>query len=265
MSNFIDILSTFILANVKTMWKLKHAHLPYHLLTNFYRSAIESLLTYCCTVWFSSCTAQDRKDLQWVVRAVERVIGMTLTPLTDIYTGWIKKKASCIVKDPTHPRHYLFPPCPLGRGVDLSNQRLRDLGTVSSHLPTGSEKHTLVLYTLLHIFFYFYLFFFILVYIWYLSTKELLSVFWNKDNKDLFYFKSRLPILCICNLIVIFLVEISVLVLGNSKLSGSDKKSGLRCKMAEVMTGFILLSCNSSDDKPNSMKLYGRTDKTNKT
>ncbi len=44
--------------------KLKHAHLPHHLLTNFYRSAIESILTYCCTVWFSSCTEENKKDLR---------------------------------------------------------------------------------------------------------------------------------------------------------------------------------------------------------
>ena len=67
--------------------KLKHAHFPQHLLTNFYRSPIESFLTYCYTVWFSSCTAQHRKDLQQVVRTAEHVIRMTLPPLRDIYTG----------------------------------------------------------------------------------------------------------------------------------------------------------------------------------
>ena len=34
--------------------KLKHAHLPHHLLINFDQSTIHSLLTYCCTVWLSS-------------------------------------------------------------------------------------------------------------------------------------------------------------------------------------------------------------------
>lgn len=35
--------------------KLKHAHLAHHLPTNFfYQSATESILNYCCTVWFSS-------------------------------------------------------------------------------------------------------------------------------------------------------------------------------------------------------------------
>lgn len=67
--------------------KLCQIHLPQHLLINFYRSTIESILTYCYTVWFGSCTAEDRKDLQRVVRAAERVIGTTLPPLSIIYTG----------------------------------------------------------------------------------------------------------------------------------------------------------------------------------
>uniref|UniRef100_A0A3Q3XE81 Ig-like domain-containing protein n=1 Tax=Mola mola TaxID=94237 RepID=A0A3Q3XE81_MOLML len=39
--------------------KLRQTHLPRPLLTNFYRPTIESLLTYCCTVWnpFSNVTA----------------------------------------------------------------------------------------------------------------------------------------------------------------------------------------------------------------
>ena len=88
--------------------KLKLAHLPQHLLTNFYRWMIENLLAYCCTVWFSSCRAQDRKDLQWVVRA-EHVIGKTLPPLRDIYTGRLQKKASWCVSDICHgPRSKLW-------------------------------------------------------------------------------------------------------------------------------------------------------------
>ena len=32
--------------------KLKHVHLPQHLLTNFYQSVMENLLKSCCTMWF---------------------------------------------------------------------------------------------------------------------------------------------------------------------------------------------------------------------
>lgn len=53
---------------------------PYHLLANFHRSTIVSLMTSCCAVWFTSWTGENRKDLQLVVKAAEHIIGMTLYP-----------------------------------------------------------------------------------------------------------------------------------------------------------------------------------------
>ena len=47
--------------------KLRQARLPQKLLVNFYRSTIESTVTSCITVWYTSCTAAERKDLQRVV------------------------------------------------------------------------------------------------------------------------------------------------------------------------------------------------------
>ncbi|KAF7654175.1 hypothetical protein LDENG_00072940, partial [Lucifuga dentata] len=43
---------------------LRRNRLPQRLLISFYYCTIESILTYCCTVWYSSCTATDKKDLQ---------------------------------------------------------------------------------------------------------------------------------------------------------------------------------------------------------
>lgn len=116
--------------------KLKYTRLPQNLLINFYRSAIESLLTYCCTVWYSSCTEENRKDLWRVVRAAERVIGMPLPILHDIYTGRLQQKANCILKAPTSPGHHLFSPYLLGeryRAIKSQNQQ-----TKKQFLPTGS-------------------------------------------------------------------------------------------------------------------------------
>ncbi|KAL7891136.1 hypothetical protein AOLI_G00006120 [Acnodon oligacanthus] len=59
--------------------------LPPQILTNFYRCTIESILTGCITVWYSSCTACDHKALRGVVRTAEAVIGNKLPALQDIY------------------------------------------------------------------------------------------------------------------------------------------------------------------------------------
>ncbi|KAK3510755.1 hypothetical protein QTP70_021342, partial [Hemibagrus guttatus] len=37
---------------------------PSSILVNFYRCAIESILTNCITVWYGNCSAADRKALQ---------------------------------------------------------------------------------------------------------------------------------------------------------------------------------------------------------
>ncbi|KAK0150403.1 hypothetical protein N1851_008497 [Merluccius polli] len=89
--------------------KLNHAHLPHHLLTNFYRSAIESILTYCCTLHRGEQAG---------------------SPLLDIYTGRLGKKATDISKDHHHhPGHYLFSPLPSGRRfrtIKTKTNRLRN-------------------------------------------------------------------------------------------------------------------------------------------
>lgn len=95
--------------------KLRQARLPQKLLVNFYRSTIESTLTSCITVWYTSCTAAERKDLQRVVKAAQRIVGTELPNLDNIYKSRLQKKASSIIRDITHPGHSLFEPLPSGR------------------------------------------------------------------------------------------------------------------------------------------------------
>ncbi|KAK3525630.1 hypothetical protein QTP70_001447 [Hemibagrus guttatus] len=87
---------------------LRKAHLPPLILTTFYRGTIESILSSCITAWFGNCTASDRKTLQWIVRTAEKIIGVSLCSITDMYTIHCIRKAKSIVDDPTHPSHTLF-------------------------------------------------------------------------------------------------------------------------------------------------------------
>ncbi|KAI4891374.1 hypothetical protein NFI96_006356 [Prochilodus magdalenae] len=66
-------------------------------------------------MWHGSCSAADRKALQRVVKAAQRSVGVSLPTTTDIYTSRCRKRATCIMKDPTHPAHSLFVPLPSGR------------------------------------------------------------------------------------------------------------------------------------------------------
>uniref|UniRef100_A0A3B1J4C9 Reverse transcriptase domain-containing protein n=1 Tax=Astyanax mexicanus TaxID=7994 RepID=A0A3B1J4C9_ASTMX len=95
--------------------KLRKARLPPPILTLFYRGTIKSILSSCITAWFGTCTVSDRKTLQRIVRTAERIIGVSLPSITDIYTTRSIRKATSIVNDPTHPSHKLFSLLPSGR------------------------------------------------------------------------------------------------------------------------------------------------------
>ncbi|KAI4901822.1 hypothetical protein NFI96_010215 [Prochilodus magdalenae] len=88
--------------------RLRKAHLPPPILTTFYRGTIKSILSSCITAWFGNCTASDRKSLQRIVRTAEKIIGVSLPTIMDIYTTRCIRKATSIVDDHTHSSHTLF-------------------------------------------------------------------------------------------------------------------------------------------------------------
>ncbi len=85
----------------------------YHL--SFYRSIIESILCHCITVWYTSCTIQNQRDLARIVKSAQRIVGTKLPDLDSIYASRLYKKASNIIKDSTHPGNRLFEPLPSGK------------------------------------------------------------------------------------------------------------------------------------------------------
>lgn len=47
------------------LWRLKQACLPISALSTFYWGTTESVLTYCITAWFGSCTAAECTVSSW--------------------------------------------------------------------------------------------------------------------------------------------------------------------------------------------------------
>ncbi len=58
--------------------KLRRARAPAPIMCTFYRGTIESILTSCITVWYGACNASCRKSLQRIVRAAEKIVGVSL-------------------------------------------------------------------------------------------------------------------------------------------------------------------------------------------
>ena len=95
--------------------RLKKVGVSPNILTNFYRCTIESILSGCITSWYGSCSAQDRKALQRVVKTAQTITGRRLPTLDNIYLTQCLRKANKIIKDPSHPAHSLFTLLPSGR------------------------------------------------------------------------------------------------------------------------------------------------------
>ncbi len=86
-----------------------------HVLTNFYRGAIESILTGSITIWQGLCTAQDRQALQRVIKTAQNIIGSHLPSISDISEMRRWHRARRILKDNTHPSHSSFILLPSGK------------------------------------------------------------------------------------------------------------------------------------------------------
>ncbi len=109
--------------------KLRRARAPTPIMCTFYRGTIESILTSCITVWYGACNASCRKSLQRIVRAAEKIVGVSLPSLQDIYSTRLTRKALSIAGDPTHPTHSFFSLLPSGRrlrGLQARTSRLKD-------------------------------------------------------------------------------------------------------------------------------------------
>uniref|UniRef100_A0A672HXF0 Reverse transcriptase domain-containing protein n=1 Tax=Salarias fasciatus TaxID=181472 RepID=A0A672HXF0_SALFA len=107
--------------------RLRRARAPTPMMTTFYRGTVESILTSCITVWYGACTVSCCKTLQRIVRAAEKIIGVSLPSLSSIYNTRLTRTATRIAGDPTHPAHSLFSLLPSAR-------RLRSLRARTSRL-----------------------------------------------------------------------------------------------------------------------------------
>ncbi|KAI5085956.1 gastrula zinc finger protein XlCGF28.1-like, partial [Silurus meridionalis] len=106
---------------------LKKNQLSSDILVNFYRCAVESILTSRVTVWCGSCSAAERKALQRVVKTAQHITGTPLPAMEDIQKKRCLRRARSILKDSSHPAHRLFTLLPSGR-------RFRCLRTRTSRL-----------------------------------------------------------------------------------------------------------------------------------
>ena len=89
--------------------KLKQASLPTSILWTFYNGVVESVLTYCISTWYSSCSISNKEDLQRIVR------GVSLPSVHELFQSCCRSRALNIVRDTFHPLHTFFELLPSGK------------------------------------------------------------------------------------------------------------------------------------------------------
>lgn len=83
----------------------------------------------CATVWYASCTATEKKDLNHVVKVAQCIVGMELPQLDTIYVKRLVKKANSIIRNNTHPSYSvleLLPSAKRFRIIKTQPNRLRN-------------------------------------------------------------------------------------------------------------------------------------------
>ena len=80
---------------------LRRIDLKRELLNIFYRCSIESVLTYCISVWFSSCAMAHIKALQRIINTAQKIIGHSLPSLKDFDSTRCLKRARSILRQHT--------------------------------------------------------------------------------------------------------------------------------------------------------------------
>lgn len=94
---------------------LRKNNLKRELLLSFYHCSVESVLSCGISLWFSSCTAAERKQLQRVITTAQRLTGCPLPSLEVIYNTRCLRRARSIIRDTSHPGHQLFELLPSGK------------------------------------------------------------------------------------------------------------------------------------------------------
>ena len=95
------------------------------ILSTFYRSVIESVLTFSITIWYGTATKKDLDQMNKILKTASNIIGTEVPSLFEIYEKRTIRRATNTIQDSSHPANWLLQPLP-------SMRRLRSI--MSKHV-----------------------------------------------------------------------------------------------------------------------------------
>ena len=109
--------------------KLRSFNIDNTILSMFYKSCIQSVLTFSFICWFGKVSQKDKNKLQRVVNIISKIIGLKQTSVTALYEKQILRKANTIINDSTHilyNEYVLLPSSRKFRTIISKTNRKRD-------------------------------------------------------------------------------------------------------------------------------------------
>jgi len=95
--------------------KMRTFHVSSEMMTLFYRSFIESLLTFCIVAWFGNLNLYNKNRLDRLVKTAGKISGSQQADTMSIYTRQVLRKANAILHCPNHALLNKFELLPSGR------------------------------------------------------------------------------------------------------------------------------------------------------
>ena len=95
-------------SRIYCLQKLRNIGISQKILGNYYKSCVESLLTFSFICWFGCLTVRDKNVLDGVVRVCSKVVRMRQVSLEELYEIRVRKKEKQIACDSSHvlAKHY---------------------------------------------------------------------------------------------------------------------------------------------------------------
>lgn len=132
-------------SRIYCLQKLRSLGVNFNVLGNFYRSFIESIITFGFLCWFENLSLCNKKRLERIVHVCSKVVGMKQKSMPVLYECRIVKKGNAIVQDSSHILSQYFEWMPSGRRFRVPKARtLRMKNTFVSRAIANMNKRKLL-------------------------------------------------------------------------------------------------------------------------
>ena len=88
--------------------KLRQFNVSEPVLSLYYRSTIESVISYCLLTWHSNIREKDMKRIKQILNQARKIIGSEPRSIKELYNEKSQKKVRAVMQDPHHPLHTEF-------------------------------------------------------------------------------------------------------------------------------------------------------------